>query len=641
MNPDVFSEAVDAQRAGDADRALRLYSEILIQNPEDISSLYNAGIIYRARGEFDVALAHWGRVIAVEPDNYGAHMAVGRLMNYLGRPEAANVSFESALASRPGDVDALTCLGNAARRLGNREEALRFYDLAIARQPDHGALLASRGYLLGELGEHDLAIDSLRRALHSDPTLVRALGAKFSMQLQRCDWSEFEASRRAIRDAMARGQPADLPWSFLMHTDEPAEQRNAATIHAKAIHPPVQQALWSGERYAHDRIRVAYLSADFREHATSYLMDETLERHDASRFEVFAYAIGPSVDDQERRRIANAVEHFVDVSDKSDLEVSTMIRGAEIDILIDLGGYTTHSRPQIFASRCAPVQINYLGYAGTCGTDRYDYILADRHVIPHGNEGDFAEQVIRLPNSYQASPGMPAHVEDTALLKRADEGLPADAFVFCCFNASRKLTPAVFGIWMCLLADLDGSVLWLLDEGEAAKANLRSEAHRQGIAPERLIFAPRRSRAAHLARHRLADLFLDTWPYNAHTTSNDALRMGLPIVTCAGRSFASRVAASLLFAVGLPELVTTSPEAYRRLIVELFTDRARLAMFRRRLLIEGPTCALFDTAQFTRDLEAAYRYASVRVAAGLTPASVDLPAENEGGPVGRPETNWQ
>jgi predicted O-linked N-acetylglucosamine transferase (SPINDLY family) len=628
MSQDVFSEAVEAQRAGDADRALRLYAEILIQNPEDIPSLYNAGIIYRARGEFDVALAHWGRVIAVEPDNYGAHMAVGRLMNYLGRPEAAKVSFESALASRPGDVDALTCLGNAARRLGDREEALRLYDLAIARQPDHGALLASRGYLLGELGEHELAIDSLRRALHIDPTLVRALGAKFSQQLQRCDWSEFEASRRAIREALGQGQPADLPWSFMMHTDEPAEQRNAATIHAKAIHPPVQKALWSGERYAHDRIRVAYVSADFREHATSYLLDETLERHDPSRFEVFAYAIGPRVDDNERRRIANAVAHFVDVSSKSDLEVATMIRAAEIDILIDLGGYTTHSRPQIFASRCAPVQISYLGYASTCGTHRYDYILADRHVIPHGSEGDFAEQIIRLPNSYQASQGMTSHVEDATLVERAEAGLPADAFVFCCFNTSRKLTPAVFGIWMSLLADLDGSVLWLLDDGEAAKGNLRAEARRQGIAPERLIFAPRRPRADHLARHRLADLFLDTWPCNAHTTANDALRMGLPIVTCAGKSFASRVAASLLFAVGLPELVTTSPEAYRRLVADLFADRTRLATFRRRLLLEGPTSTLFDTAQFTRDLEAAYLYASARATAGLPPAAIDVAAGN-------------
>lgn len=621
---DLFGAAVAAQRAGDADKALGLYENILGRQRDHVGSLYNSGIIHRRRNDFEAALANWARVIALEPGHYAAHMATGRLCNQLDRLGAAADSFNSALASRPGDVDALTCLGNTARAGGQPRAALRYYDQALSTNPDHALALASRGYLLAELGAHEEAVDSLGRALRSDPTLHRALGARFAAQLRICDWSDFEASRHAIRHALRQGRPADRPWTFLLHTDDPAEQRNAAEIHARETLQAPARPLWSGERYAHDRLRVAYVSSDFRAHAITYLMAETLRRHDPARFEVFAYALGPRADDAERREVAASVPNFFDVSARSDLDVARMIRTAEIDVLVDLNVYTTHARPQIFAHRCAPLQINYLGYPGTSGARCYDYVIADGQVIPHGGEAAFSEQVIRLPHSYQASPGVTPDEARADGDRRAD-GLPVSGFVFCCFNGSLKLTPDVFRLWMDLLNRRPDAVLWLLDGGEAVTRNLRAEALRCGVDPDRLVFAPPLPRASHLARHRCADLFLDTWPYNAHTTANDALRMGLPVVTFAGRSFAARVAASLLHAVGLPELVTDTPEAYAQLATELAEDPARLAAVTRRLRDAATTSPLFDARQFTRDLEDAYLYASARAQAGEPPAGWDAP----------------
>jgi predicted O-linked N-acetylglucosamine transferase (SPINDLY family) len=363
----------------------------------------------------------------------------------------------------------------------------------------------------------------------------------------------------------------------------------------------VRTPLWDGKPYGHDKIRLAYLSADFHQHPTAQLMIELFERHDRTRFEVTAIAFGPDDGSAMRARLKQAFDRFEDVRGKSDADVAAMLRAAEIDIAVDLNGHTADARPGIFAHRACPVQVNYLVYPGTIGANFMNYILADRIVLPADQQPFFSEKIMHLPDCYQAN--------DTARRvppppSRGEAGLPASAFVFCCFNNSWKITAPVWDIWMRLLTQVEDSVLWLLDGPHAD--NLRAEAVARGVAAERLIFAPKLPPDQHLARHQLADLFLDTLPYNAHTTCSDALWAGLPVLTCYGKSFPGRVAASLLQAIDLPELVAISPEKYQALALELAKNPALLKATRDKLVRNRATTPLFDGERFRKNIEAAY-----------------------------------
>ncbi|MCB2026903.1 MAG: hypothetical protein KDG56_19205, partial [Ottowia sp.] len=352
------------------------------------------------------------------------------------------------------------------------------------------------------------------------------------------------------------------------------------------------------------RIRVGYFSGDFHDHPTLYLMAGLFREHDRSRFEIFAYSYGSVRSGRMRESVANAIEHFVDIADLPDRAAIDLVRGHELDIAIDLKGYTQLSRSRLFARRLAPLQMNYVGYPGTMSADFIDYIVADPVVIPDAERAHYSEEIIRLPNSYQPNDNCQATAQDAGA--RSDFGLPEHGFVFCCFNNNWKLAPRTFDVWMRLMHAVPGSVLWLSSMNQNAMRNIRREAEARGIAGERVIFARRLDRLEdHLARHRLADLFLDTLPYNAHTTTSDALRAGLPVVTCMGRGYAARVAASLLTAVGLPELITTSLEDYERLALDLAANPQRLAGLRSALAVSRDTGPLYDTARFTRHLEAA------------------------------------
>jgi predicted O-linked N-acetylglucosamine transferase (SPINDLY family) len=378
--------------------------------------------------------------------------------------------------------------------------------------------------------------------------------------------------------------------------------------------------LWRGERYGHDRIRIAYLSADFRSHAVSHLLAGLIERHDRARFETIALSFGPDDGSEMRSRLSSAFERFIDVSDKSDREIAAMLRGLEIDIAVDLMGYTQDSRTGIFALRAAPVQINYLGYPGTMGADFMDYILADRTVIPERQQGDYAEKVVCLPDSFQPNDDARRIAERTPT--RAEAGLPERGFVYCSFNNNYKITPAVFDIWMRLLRKIEGSVLWLRHSSTATADNLRREAGARGIDASRIVFAGQTKRLEdHLARHRLADLFLDTLPYNAHTTASDALWAGLPVVTCLGTTYAGRVAASLLHAVGLPELITQSLEDYEALALRLAMETDTLSAIKAKLARNRATHPLFDTDRYRRHLESAYATMWERYQRGEPPAA--------------------
>jgi predicted O-linked N-acetylglucosamine transferase (SPINDLY family) len=372
-------------------------------------------------------------------------------------------------------------------------------------------------------------------------------------------------------------------------------------VQDQPAHPP----LWQGEVYAHDRLRVAYLSADFNEHPTAYLTAGLFEQHDTSRFEITALSFGQNDNSPARRRLEAAFEHFIDVGGNSDQEIAALMRRTEIDIAVDLMGFTKDHRLGVLARRAAPIQVNYLGYPGTTGAPYMDYILADATVIPEDHDAFYAERVVRIPGTYQINDNRRAIGQRTPT--REECGLPQNAFVFCCFNNPQKITPEIFDIWMRLLQATEGSVLWLITGIAKAAANLRLEAEKRGVAPERLIFAPKASVADHLARHRLADLCLDTLPYNAHTTASDALWAGLPVLTCLGETFAGRVAASLLKAIGLDALITRTLAEYEALALRLARDPAYLAALKDTLNRNRDTSLLFDTQGATRHIEAAYQ----------------------------------
>jgi predicted O-linked N-acetylglucosamine transferase (SPINDLY family) len=353
------------------------------------------------------------------------------------------------------------------------------------------------------------------------------------------------------------------------------------------------------------RIRVGYVSANFRAHAGAFLVVGLIEQHDRREFEIVGYSANPDDGSETRARLASAFDRFVDISRISNRDAARLVRDDAIDILVDIDGYQKGARTAIFACRPAPIQVNYLGVAGTTGADFIDYIIVDPFVVPASQQLFFSERLVHLPDCYQCNDDKRAISERTP--SRAECGLPEEGFVFCCFNNAYKLTPDLFNIWMRLLAAVPGSVLWLLDHNPWAQANLAREAAARGVAPERIVFAPRLLPPDHLARHRLADLFLDTLPYNAHTTASDALWVGLLVVTCAGETFVSRVAGSLLWAIGLPELVTASLEEYETLALRLARDGDLLAGLRARLARNKWTHPLFDTERFAHNIEAAYR----------------------------------
>jgi predicted O-linked N-acetylglucosamine transferase (SPINDLY family) len=472
------------------------------------------------------------------------------------------------------------------------------------------------------LTRYDEAIEEFTRVLALDPERRYARVMLLLSQLHSCDWRELEETSAVLRADVENGKPGVEPFAFLLLSDSAQAQRQCAEAWVAANFPS-PSPLWRGERYRHNRIRVAYLSADFHEHATAYLMAELFEQHDRERFAVYAISSGPDDGSAMRSRLQRAFEHFIDVRHVGDEQVARRPRELEIDIAIDLKGYTHEGHPEVFAYRPAPVQVNYLGYPGTLGSPHHDYIVADDVVLPPADRRYFTEQVVYVPDCYQVNDRRRAIADRTPA--RGDLGLPAEGFVFCSFNNNYKITPAMFDVWMRLLQAVDGSVLWLLAANATAPRNLRREAVARGVAPERLVFAPRVDLPAHLARQRVADLFLDTLPCNAHTTASDALWAGLPVLTCAGTTFAGRVAASLLEAAGIPDLVTTSPAEYEALALRLAQDPDALGALRTKLARNRDACPLFDSDRARRHLEDAYTTMWEHAQRGEAPAGFTVP----------------
>jgi len=432
-----------------------------------------------------------------------------------------------------------------------------------------------------------------------------------------CEWTRFDEEGAALDARIERDVVATPPFHLLALSGSARLQRRAAETWVRAQCPPDPSLGPIPRVPPHEKIRIGYFSADFRHHAVSMLAAELFETHDRSRFEITAFAFGPPSEDAMRTRLSGAFDRFIEVQGRSDRQIALLARDFHIDITVDLGGFTRHCRPGIFALRAAPLQVSFLGYTGTMGAPYIDYLVADPTVVPEQSRQHYREKIIYLPDSFQVNGtqrGM-----GTRAFTRSELRLPSSGFVFCCFNNNYKIAPGTFDGWMRILSRVEDSVLWLLEDNPQTSRNLRQAAERRHVGAERLVFAPRMPLADHLARHRAANLFLDTLPFNAHTTASDALWAGLPVLTLLGESFAGRVAASLLTAIGLPELITKTAAEYESLAVDLAVHPERLDSLRERLVQNRTATPLFDTQRYTRHLEAAYAQIQARYQAGLPP----------------------
>ena len=647
---------IDLSELGRHDEALANHERATALDPADPEAWTNQAVTLGHLGRHAEALVSHARALALQPDqaHYWSNKAV--TLEALRRPGEALSCHDRAVSLAPGSAEAWTNRAHALHLLGRNDDALAqlaraielqptlarawadrgivlatsgrhaeavaHYERALQLEPGHAQTLTNQGMALSQLGRRVEALACFQEAMRHEPATDYLLGHVANARMSICDWTDWQTELETLAGRIRAGAKAIAPFSALALFDAPDLALLAARTWVADKHPPAGMEASIPARPPGAKIVLGYFSADFHDHATSYLMAEFFERHDRERFELVAFSFGPDLLDNSRRRLLAAFDRFIDVRSQADEAVARLSREVGVDVAIDLKGFTLESRPGIFACRAAPVQVSYLGYPGTTGAAFMDYVLADHQVIPAGDEPFYTEKVIRLPHSYQ--------VNDTRRpvagrrWTRQEAGLPEQGTVFCCFNASYKIAPSTFDSWMRILRRVEGSVLWLYEGDRAASTNLRREAAARGVAPDRLVFAGHLPAAEHLARYQLADLFLDTLPYNAHTTASDALWRGVPVLTLRGKAFAGRVAASLLHAAGLSELVTDSAAAYENLAVALALEPARLGELRRRLAAQNPSAPLFDTARTTRAIEQAYMEIVHRQRSGLPPDHLDI-----------------
>lgn len=505
---------------------------------------------------------------------------------------------------------------------GHHPAALASFERALRLAPDHAEAQFNLAILQERMGDLEAALAGFERALGLDPDLPFGLGAWLQAKLAACDWTGLPTLIDEIAQGVQAGRPVAEPHVLLRITaDERLLQRCARTCSSVRF-PPAARPSAGRQRIADGKIRLGYLSGEFRAHATSALLAEVWSRHDRDAFHVIAFDNGWDDGSQMRRRLDATFDAIVPIAHLSDTDAAQCLADWDLDVLIDLNGAYGAHRQGVLARRPAPIQVSYLGYPGTLGAPYLDYIVADAAVLPAEHELHYDEKVVRLPHAYQ--PNDTSRVTPIQTPTRCEVGLPADRFVFCCFNQAFKITPRIFQIWMSVLTEVADSVLWLLDTHPTARANLRAAAARRGIEPDRLIFAPWAAPGDHLARLGCADLFLDTVPYNAHTTASDALWMGLPVLTRRGAAFAGRVASSLLTVVGVPELVCETLEDYEARAIQLARSPDLLRQIRETLIRARATSPLFDTGAYTRHLEAAFRQMHARYRDGLPPDPFDV-----------------
>jgi predicted O-linked N-acetylglucosamine transferase (SPINDLY family) len=642
-----------ALQQGDTARASAMLRRAAVAEPANPGIHFNLGLALKALDDLDGAAASYARALTLDPDFADAHLNLGNIRRQQGRIDAARASYEQAIRLRPDGAAAHNNLGSVLQDLGRWQDAIDGHRRALTINPRHAGAHYNLGNALLGLGRPGEAFAAFRQATILDPgyreahlklaalladqrQLAAALAAYEQALVLRpddatvldqvvylrqvlCLWDELAERQAQLLDASDAGQIV-RPFSLLSLPSSPVQQQVCARRWMRDVSAaPVPRRARSSEA----RITIGYLSSDFRDHPTAYLITAMLEQHDRRDFRIIGYSIGPIQDGRGRRRVIAACDDFVDLVALSDAEAAARIANDGIEILVDLNGHVGGARPGILAHRPAAVQVNWLGYPGTMGTALVDYVIVDRVIAPPTEPASFDEQLIRLPHSYQPNdPNRPITPERPT---RGALGLPEAGVVLCCFNASYKIRPECFAIWMELLASAPDSVLWLLRHDDPTTLNLRAHAAAHGVDPARLVFAPSVDYPTHLARLPQADLFLDTWPYGAHTTGSDALWTGVPLLTCRGATFPSRVGASMLSALALPELIATTPVEYAALARRLLHDRERLQSLRERVTARRRDAPLFDPRRFARDLELAYAHMAARQRAGEPPVGTDIP----------------
>jgi predicted O-linked N-acetylglucosamine transferase (SPINDLY family) len=640
------------------EEALQCYEELLRRDPQDAETLTNRGVALLHLHQAEKSVAAHRQALLIQPNFPRALNNLGNSLRKLHRLDEALVCYDQALRWDPVDPDALSNRGVVLTELHRYDEAVASHDLALEKTRDKADLFYNRGntrlalrqmqaalqdfeqallirpnapdalfnvgFALTQLNRHDAAAASFDRLLQIEPGYPLALGMRFHCLAMVGDWSE-DLLRDKIIAAVSRGELVDDPFCFMSVSGSAEDQLRCAQNYMSDRYPGEHPASAPRSKRSDDRIRLAYLSGDFRDHPVSRLLVGVFEQHDRTHFETIGIALRAADQSDLGKRVAAAFDQFVDVSARSDAEVISLMRGMNVDIAIDLMGCTQGQRTRIFAQRAAPVQVNFIGYPGTLGTEYLDYLIADRFVVPQDRQPSYAESIVYLPECYQPNDDRRALAQANST--RSRHGLPEQGIVWCCFNNTYKINEAMFNVWMSLLRQTPDSVLWLYVDSAAAERNMRREAEQRGVAPSRLVMAPRVAYDEHLARLPLADVYLDTTPFSGGATASDVLWAGVPLLAYAGDAFAARMSGSLLQALGLPELITTDLQSYEKAALELAGSPEWRLQLREKLRLRRFEAPLFNTKRYCRHLEAAYMKMHERVLRGHAPANITVESE--------------
>jgi predicted O-linked N-acetylglucosamine transferase (SPINDLY family) len=589
------------------------------QSPETAEQWFVRAQVHHARGAYALAVADGQAALALCPQRAEIHSNLASSLHALGQQQNALDHAERAIELQPTLAQAHNNRGVILCAMQLTVDAIASFYCACNLAPGVAGNWQNLGHALTECREYRAAMACFRRLLHIAPDYPFAQGAMLSCLQHLSQWDdEFLALRERVGEGAGTGQPVCPPFAGLALTSDAALQLKMAQSWVRMELPQCDRWRVEARQKAHsNKIRLGYFSADFHAHATGHLIAGLIEQHQRDDFEVLLFSYGPRTADPMQARLSAAGDHFIDLADLSDQQGVQLARERGLDIAIDLKGHTQHNRLGLFALGVAPLQLHYLGYPGSLGATFMDYFIADQRVVPPDSVHHFSEKLIWLPDCYQVNDDQ--RVRPQSCPSRAELGLPASGFVYCCFNNNYKITPEMFALWMRVLLRVPDSVLWLLEDHAEIAPALRQSALQHGVAADRLVFAPVLAQTEHLARIAAADLFLDTLPFNAHTNASDALWMGCPVLTCSAESMASRVAASLLQSVDLCELVTTSPAEYEMLATSLPAQPEQMRKFRLHLLRQRDVAPLFQTGRFTRQLELAYRHIHDRRLAGLPP----------------------
>ena len=601
------------------DDAVLNYEKAININQNFAEAYFNLGVVLKQLRQLDDAVIAYKNALSIKPDFAEAHNNLGSCFTVLGQTIAAINCYEKAIRIKPDFDEAHNFLGFNFFSLGRIKEAAKCFETAISINPDYAEANDNLGHVFKKLKQLDKAMLCYQRAYEIKPNMNFILGDILNNKMNLCDWGDLPNLLNEVKSKIIDGERVVGPFSLLGLIDYPALQRKASETFINFYYP-TSHTLPKLELYSrHKKIRIGYFSADFKIHPVATLTAELYEIHDRSQFEIYAFSFGPDTNDKMNLRIKAGVDYFHDVHSMSHKEITLLARSLEIDIAIDLGGFTAKSRTDVFAMSAAPIQLGYIGFLGTMGADYYDYLIADQIMIPKKNQKDYSEKIIYLP-SFQVNDSK--ELPPKLILTRKDLGLPEKGFVFCCFNNTYKFTPVTFDSWARILKQVDDSVLIIYANNDSQKINLVKEIVLRGIDPSRLIFGERLPRPEYLARYRAVDLFLDTHPYNAGTTASDALRMGLPMITYIGESYQARMGASILNAINLPELITTSSKEYESLAVDLATNPEKFKIIKDKLAGNLATAILYDTKLFAKNLEFAYTIMYKRHHQGLKPEHI-------------------